>query len=232
MERQLIEDVDEIIAVSDTLRQRISAMGRPSHLLTHGIDPKPWRVDGEVESPKCVEGLERPLIVFWGVVDRRMDAAWVCRLADSMTQGTIVFAGPHDNPEPELLRAPRSVFVGSILFSDLPALARAASVLIMPYRDIPVTRAIQPLKLKEYLATGQPVVVRDLPATRDWEDSLDSVDTADAFVEAVHERVRSGLPDHQRTARQRLANETWEAKASQFESWIDAEPAIAESGRA
>jgi glycosyltransferase involved in cell wall biosynthesis len=161
-----------------------------------------------------------------------MDAAWVRRLADSLTQGTIVFAGPHDNPKPELLRAPRSVFMGSIPFADLPALARAASVLIMPYRDIPVTRAIQPLKLKEYLATGQPVVVRDLPATRDWGDCLDSVDTANAFVEAVHNRMRSSLPDHQRTARRRLADETWEAKANQFESWIDAEPAISEPGRA
>jgi hypothetical protein len=36
----------------------------------------------------------------------------------------------------------------------------------MPYADLAATRAMQPLKLKEYLATGRPVVVRDLPATR------------------------------------------------------------------
>ena len=37
-----------------------------------------------------------------------------------------------------------------------PALAREAAVLIMPYADLPVTRAMQPLKLKEYLATDRP----------------------------------------------------------------------------
>ena len=34
----------------------------------------------------------------------------------------------------------------------------------MPYADLPVTRAMQPLKLKEYLVTDRPVVVADLPA--------------------------------------------------------------------
>ncbi len=49
---------------------------------------------------------------------------------------------------------------------ELPALAQQASVLIMPYADLPVTRVMQPLKLKEYLATGRPVVAA--PLRRCW----------------------------------------------------------------
>ena len=95
-------------------------------------------------------------------------------------------------------------------------------MLIAPYADLPVTRAMQPLKLKEYLATGKPVVVRKLPATESWADCADVVETPEAFAAAVVERLRTGLPEDQRRARQRLEAESWAAKAAQFERWVDA----------
>jgi glycosyltransferase involved in cell wall biosynthesis len=100
--------------------------------------------------------------------------------------------------------------------AELPALAAAAAVLVMPYADLPVTRAMQPLKLKEYLATGKPVVVRDLPAVRPWADGLDAAATAEEFAAAVRRRLADGLPAGQRAARARLAAESWAAKAAEF----------------
>ncbi len=106
-------------------------------------------------------------------------------------------------------------------FADLPALASRTSVLIAPYADLPVTRAMQPLKLKEYIATGKPVVVRKLPATTEWSDCVDVVDAPDAFAHAVLERLRDGVPESQRLARVRLVGEGWSAKAEQFEKWVE-----------
>src|SRR5262249_37323525 len=99
----------------------------------------------------------------------------------------------------------------------LPHLAREAAVLIMPYADLPVTRAMQPLKLKEYLATGRPAVVRDLPANQEWDDCLDLAATPQSFSDAVRRRLGTGLPEEQRRARARLATETWAKKACLFE---------------
>lgn len=93
----------------------------------------------------------------------------------------------------------------------------------MPYVDAPVTRAIQPLKLKEYLATGKPAVVRDLPSTRLWADAADLAAGPQAFTAAVNARVTTGLPAGQLAARQRLQDEGWDAKADEFERWIDGE---------
>jgi hypothetical protein len=102
-------------------------------------------------------------------------------------------------------------------------LAQEAAVLVMPYADLPVTQAIQPLKLKEYLATGKPTVVRDLPAVRAWADCLDIVDTPEKFSQAVRRRALEGLPDVQKQGRERLAQESWSEKARTFERWILAE---------
>jgi glycosyltransferase involved in cell wall biosynthesis len=149
-----------------------------------------------------------------------MDVAFVRRMADDLGRGTVVLAGPRDDPDPALLRLPGVVCAGRLPFDRLPQLARAAAVLVMPYADLPVTRAMQPLKLKEYLATGRPVVVRDLPATRAWADALDLAGTPEAFSAAVRRRIDTGLPAEQRAARGRLAEESWAGKARAFERWV------------
>ena len=214
MERDLLPQADIIIAASEYLQQRLRDLGRSSELLTHGVDLDFWTHSSS--SISLPEGLEEPFIVFWGVVDRRMDVDFLRRLAADLERGTIFLAGPEDDPDPELRRLPRVRTLGPLPLAELPDLARRAAVLIMPYADLPVTRAMQPLKLKEYLATGRPAVVRDLPANRPWADCLDLVSTPAAFSARVRQRLESGLPAEQRPRRSRLVDETWEKKARTF----------------
>jgi glycosyltransferase involved in cell wall biosynthesis len=198
---------------------KIAQMGRQAHLLTHGIEPDFWKVVGRARPLPQLEALPRPLVVFWGVIDRRMDVEFVKHLAAEFEHGTVVLVGRRDDPDPALLAIPRVAHVPAVPYADLPHLAAAASVLIMPYADLPVTRAMQPLKLKEYLATGRPVVVRDLPANRSWSDCMDLAGTPTEFARLVCLRLEQGLPANQKAARSRLAGETWAEKARCFENW-------------
>jgi glycosyltransferase involved in cell wall biosynthesis len=146
-----------------------------------------------------------------------MDVALVRRVAAGLLAGTVVLVGPESDPDPALATVPRVVRVPPVPYDHLPRIAREAAVLIMPYADLPVTRAMQPLKMKEYLATGRPVVVRDLPATRPWADGLDLAGGAESFAAAVRRRLGDGLPAEQRRARGRLRQESWAGKAEEFE---------------
>jgi glycosyltransferase involved in cell wall biosynthesis len=220
MELKLIAEADVLIAVSETLQTKLAALGREAELLTHGVDVKHWLQPGAADLPPIVSALPRPLVVFWGVVDRRMDLEFVRRLGAAMQSGSILLVGPLDDPDPELLRLPRVVHAPPLPFDALPRLAAEASVLVMPYADLPVTRAIQPLKLKEYLATGKPVAVRDLPANVPWGDCLDLACSSDEFAELVCLRLMTGVPSEQLLARRRLEQESWDAKARAFERLI------------
>jgi hypothetical protein len=138
-------------------------------------------------------------------------------LTEQSAVGTVLLVGPLQDPEQELLSLPRVALVPPLPYEGLPALAAESAVLIMPYTDSAVTRAMQPLKLKEYLASGKPAVVRDLPAVGPWRDCCDVAATPEQFSDCVIRRISTGLPDDQRQSRQRLDEESWEAKAHQFE---------------
>jgi glycosyltransferase involved in cell wall biosynthesis len=212
MEEKLVDYADSLIAVSPALQAKLAGMGRAAELLTHGIDLDFWQSTAPQPLPSRAYP-ERPWIVFWGVIDERLDVRYLQQLAAEMTQGSILLAGPEVALSTELRRLPRLCRLGPLAYQQLPALAQAAAVLIMPYADLPVTQAFQPLKLKEYLATRKPVVVRDLPATRYWADCLDLANSPTAFASAVLRRLQTGVPADQLHHRQRLGSECWDAKA-------------------
>lgn len=215
MEQDLVQKVDQIITVSETLQRRIQELGRPSRLLTHGVDLAYW------SSPPLAPSPTPPLVLFWGVIDQRMDTRFLQELSSQLPNARIQLVGPQQNPDPVLRTLPNVELKPAVPFEELPKLAARADVLVMPYIDAPVTRAMQPLKLKEYLATGKPTVVRALPSTQAWGDALDACQTAAEFAENVRRRLETGLPESQRTARQRLASESWQVKASRLLSWIE-----------
>jgi len=244
MEREQLAKVDGIVAVSETLRARLSGMGRGSALLTHGIDLDHWRAPASGPSqtelarakespaglPDWWSSLPRPIFLFWGLVDARLDEAWCRALSDSLLKasggsgggGTLVLIGPQQSPPASLAGLANVRMPGPLPYEGLPAVAGAADVLVMPYADAAVTRAMQPLKFKEYLAAGfeaneKPVVVRKLPSTEAWRDAADVVDSAEAFVRIARERATNGLPGSQREARRRLVEESWEKKAAELE---------------
>jgi glycosyltransferase involved in cell wall biosynthesis len=222
MERELVGRVDTIVAASAVLQERMATLGRgDAHLLTHGVDLAHWQVDIANSSPDILwPEVPRPLIVFWGLIDRRLDAEWLAALSAALPEGTILLVGPTQNPDPNLEELPHVALRPALPFADLPKLAQAASALIMPYAELPVTRAMQPLKLLEYLATGKPVIVRDLPAVAQWRMALDACGTSDEFVAKVMERKEAPLVESQYTARECLEAESWQTKAAQLEAWL------------
>jgi glycosyltransferase involved in cell wall biosynthesis len=226
MERELVAKVDVTVAVSEHLADGLRKLGASPHLLTHGVDIDAWRPSKQpLNLPAEFSGLEGPFIVFWGVIDRRMDIEWLAALSKVLKKGSILLFGPKEDPNPALYDIPKLFLRDAIKFARLPEIAATANVLIMPYINAPVTQAMQPLKLKEYLATGKPVVVRSLPATRPWADACDACETIDEFVLTIISHISrhqsNAIPDDQISARTRLNGESWKYKAEQFEDWLD-----------
>ena len=160
----------------------------------------------------------KSIFLFWGVVDQRLDVEFCQAIAREC--GVLVLLGPQQSPDSRLQKESNIIMPGPAAYEELPRLAGAWDVLMMPYDDLPVTRAIQPLKFKEYLATGKAVISRRLPATEPWGDAADLVDSVEQLLEAVKARIGNPLPESQKQARLKLGEESWRSKAERLREII------------
>lgn len=236
MDARQLDAVDRVAAVSEPLARRAEAHRRRVARITHGVDLEHWRADrvdadDNHDHDRChplaqsLRSSDRPTAVFWGLIDARLDVEAVESLC-AQWRGRVLLVGPTQG-EPDRLAAIEGVeLTGPVPYATLPKIAAAADVLIMPYAATAATRAMQPLKLMEYLATDRPVVCLALPSTRAWADAADVV-TRGAFAERVRLRAVEGLPAGQREARRRLAAESWAAKADAMRRLIEGGEAIA-----
>lgn len=214
MENKLMRKVDLVITASQALGEEPAKIGVPTKLLTHGVDLDHWShaaEEGRVKSPRT--------ILFFGLIDERLDVDWLRALDRDLHDAALELRGPCQT-SPLTAEMTNCRLAEPVPYQTLPQFVAKADVLVMPYVDSELTRAMQPLKLLEYLASGKPVVVRDLPAVKPWQDCLDVARSATEFRELVQLRLETGLPESQRIARQRLTSESWDAKASRFHEFV------------
>ena len=68
----------------------------------------------------------------------------------------------------------------------------AMDVLIMPWNKSEWIKACNPIKLKEYLAVGRPVVTTDFAALGPWRDLVRVANDADGFASEIRAALDSG----------------------------------------
>lgn len=217
LERRLLERCDVVFAASRSLQKRLRGLGQQACLLPHGVDAAQWRRanTNNASAAAALASLPRPLLLFWGSVDFRLDATWI-QTCQRATGGSVVLIGPERGADRQLLRLPGVIRTGPVAKADLPAYAALSDVLIMPYVDLPVTRHMQPLKLLEYLNTDRPVVMRDLPACREWADAADVVGCIEELRDVLARRLRDGVPPSQLRARARARLCGWQQTVERF----------------
>src|SRR5262249_37991909 len=98
LEDQLIAKVDRIVVVSEALRDHVAARGRNAEVLTHGVDLEFWAQNIPITYEPAAKA-STPRILFWGLVDRRMDIEFVNCLSREITDAEILLVGPMDNAD-------------------------------------------------------------------------------------------------------------------------------------
>lgn len=132
--------------------------------------------------------------MYVGSLDERIDVGALGSLAREMPQATVLLVGPLlDGDHLEPLRGLQNVEIREPLGRDaVAALIRTADVGLIPHVSSPLTRAMSPLKLYEYLAGGLPVVAADLPPVHGVGADVGMVEPGGDYAPAVREALRRG----------------------------------------
>lgn len=168
----------------------------------------------------------RPWIGFMGAIFAYLDFDLLVATARAFPEGSLILVGPVQDEAgaARLRREPNVVLLGRRPQEQIPDYLAAFDVCLSPFRAGDVRRAVNPLKVYEYLAAGRPVVSTPLeslagePVTA-W---IHFAEGAAAFTAAVRaalaaERVE-GASDRARLRREAVRAYTWEALAERVEA--------------
>jgi glycosyltransferase involved in cell wall biosynthesis len=185
-----------VAAVSRPLLERLDPQA-PGAVVANGLEPSEWT--GPLQAPGFIGGLARPLLVYAGTLDSRLNIGWLKQAAAALPQGRILLVGPVVDAEhlSPLRKIPNIEFPGELQRAELAGLLRSADLGLIPHRRTALTEAMSPLKLYEYLAAGLPVLASDLEPMRAVSPRIVLVDEDGDFAAGLDRALGHGRADEQ-----------------------------------
>lgn len=215
MEAELIHNADILVATSEKLRDRLFREGKPTYLLSHGVDFEHF-ARHDLEEHPALTNIPRPRVGYFGLFDERSDQRLLAELAKKLPQISFVITGRVEVETSRLNAIPNVYFTGAVAYEDLPSIAAGWAACVLPYVQNKLTDAINPLKLKEYLATGRPVVSTPIPEAVRFAPYVTCCKTIEEWRQTLCSAIdkRAAFPSEDLL--NILARENWEAKAAQL----------------
>jgi glycosyltransferase involved in cell wall biosynthesis len=215
MEDELISRSDELVATSRQLYRKLEKVGKPTHLLTHGVDLGLFAREA-IDEHACLANIPKPRAGYFGLFDERSDQGVIAAVASQMPDFSFVFTGPVATEKKALENFPNVFFTGPVPYLELPSLVKGLDALFIPYLVNQFTESISPLKLKEYLMTGKPVIATPMAETMLQEQYLTIARTTREWEAGLRAALSVDLAARQQPIRKMMAGESWDRKAAEF----------------
>jgi glycosyltransferase involved in cell wall biosynthesis len=213
---------DVSVASAAALADDLRTLGASPELVRHGVDLE--RFAGDPAAPDDVASFERPLVGYVGRVGDHMWKDAVLATADRLERGTVVLVGDASTDLSALEDHPRIELLGYRPLETMPAYMRAFDCCLVPFILDPLTDAVNPIKLREYLAAGRPVVSTAMAEVLPYSDVVSVADNPAEFAEAVVAVLADpdgDTPYAQARRRARVADDSWDAAGARIERLVD-----------
>lgn len=219
IEDDLFRRADLVVVSAERLFESKKHLNSNTHIIRHGTDWRHFRtaIDDDLAIPAEIADLPRPIIGFHGLLADWVDYALVKKTAEHFKHGSVVLIGKIAVDAEQKVKilddVPNVHFLGRKPYAELPAYCRAFDVAVNPFEINELTLAANPLKVREYLAAGLPVVSTDIPEVRVLEDCLVGRDHAD-FISQIE--LALAHPKPRETVSDAISHESWEAKVEEL----------------
>lgn len=211
---ELSRKADLVFVASSTLLESKRALNQHVYFSPHGVDSELFgrASDPTLEPAAAVRSLAHPVIGFWGTLNEMLDYELLAYLARARPEWTFLLIGLVASPLGELTECPNVVLPGAQPYEDLPRWAKAFDVAILPHRMTRFVKHANPLKLREYLATGKPVVAVVTPETSKFAEYVYLAGDYPAYLAAIETALREDSPAELERRMAAVAGASWDAR--------------------
>ncbi|MER3427208.1 MAG: hypothetical protein C4334_03770 [Pyrinomonas sp.] len=195
-----------------------------SYLLEQAVDFDHFAqvTNGRVEIAPEIARIPRPRLGYFGAIDPWLIDQELIRLAARVRPSWHwVFIGNRARGI-EIEGLPNVHFLPPVSYEALPRYAAGFDVCVLPWDIENIwTSYGSAIKVREYLATGLPVVISPLPEYEPMADVLRIARSRDEFIRLVDEALSERDPAARRARQRAVASGTWDARAEWVSDLIE-----------
>jgi len=195
---------------------------RQARFVDHGVDFDTFAAAGAAQDraaePRDVRHLPRPRIGFIGGIDRHtFDPDLFVDIAHRLPEAQFILVGACSLPG-GWCGLPNVAQLGRRPYEQVARYMAACDVLIMPWNRSRWIEACNPVKLKEYLAVGRPVISTSFEELARYDGLLQVADDAAAFADAI--RAALDDPGDPAVRRDFVRGDAWALRADEVRSHL------------
>jgi glycosyltransferase involved in cell wall biosynthesis len=230
-ERELLSKSRLVITSSSKLQESKSSLNPNCHLVTHGVDYDHFRSVVQSAGPVAPElkDLPRPILGFHGLVADWVDLNLLAELARKRPEWSLVIVGRVDTDVSCFAGLSNVHLIGHRPYSRLPEYLRGFDVAVLPFVVNELTRAANPLKLREYLAAGLPVIGAPIPEIERMGSLVRIGHSAPEYEQHVLELMQAHELGPSNRRSELMYRESWDHKVEELDCLL--QKATAAPGR-
>lgn len=216
-DRALSQHADLLFVAPPALLEAKRALNPDTVYAPHGVDVELFSraADPATAVAPGAAGLAHPVVGYIGSLHEWIDLELMAWLARARPAWTFLCVGHAATDVSALAALPNVRLAGPQPYAELPHWARAFDVAIIPYRLNRQVANANPLKLREYLATGKPVVsVRNLEIEK-FARWVRIADGREAFLAALDEVLANDTPAAAAERMAAVADQTWDRRVEE-----------------
>jgi len=223
MDELLTKKADIVFVSAEPLLESKKDMNRNVILSRHGVDYDHFNkaCSPKIEIAEEVKDMKKPVIGFFGLIETWIDLDLVKFLAESRPEWNFLMIGRvavTDNPCADL---PNVRFIGSKKYEILPEYAKIFDVAIIPCKINKLIINFNPLKLREYLAMGKPVVSVRVPEVEAFSDVIEIADTYQEFLDNVDFVLSNDNQEKFNKRLDKVKDSSWKSRVDFVISQVD-----------
>jgi glycosyltransferase involved in cell wall biosynthesis len=232
LHRQAIERADLIFYSGRKLFEEAEQGRERSYLLEQAVDFDHWSrvAGGALEVAPEVARIPSPRLGYFGAVEPWLvDQELIRRAAGERPHWNWVFIG-NKSRGLDIEGLPNVHFLPPVEYERLPHYAAGFDVCVLPWEtEQTFTSYGSAIKVREYLATGKPVVISPLPEYEPLGGVLRIARSRDDFLRLVEEALEERGTDAARARQASVAAGTWDARAEWVSGLIEERLALKRS---
>ena len=218
MERDICGKADIVFATAKSLQQRLVKLNPETHLASHGVDYEMFSkalIDSTPIAPE-IASLPRPVIGFFGLIHEWVDLGLIATLAERHPEWSLVMIGKTSVDTSSLNKYSNVHFLGRKPYADLPGYCKGFAVGMIPFVVNELTHNVNPIKLREYLSAGVPVVSTALPEVEYYSDWCVVAHSYDEFEQGIIKALDEDTRRLRALRSEPMRSETWEQKVERL----------------